>query len=139
MFVIEFYSLPDGRQPAKEFISSIDNTKLRVKVYRKLKQLEDFGTALREPDSKYLGDGIFELRIRQNHNTVRCLYFFYVEKVIVLTNGFVKKTQKTPKRELFLALERKADYEKQKRTQRVGTDDPIGNDRSRIPKGMERN
>ena len=38
------------------------------------------------------------------------LYFFYYEGTIVLTNGFVKKTQKTPPGEIALAKERRADY-----------------------------
>lgn len=38
------------------------------------------------------------------------MYFFYFEGKIVLTNGFVKKTQKTPPGELRLAKERRADY-----------------------------
>jgi phage-related protein len=41
----------------------------------------------------------------------RIFYFFYVKNTIVLTNGFVKKTQKTPKMEIELALKYKADYE----------------------------
>jgi len=38
------------------------------------------------------------------------LYFFYYEGKIILTNGFVKKTQKTPPEEIRLAKERRADY-----------------------------
>ena len=75
MFTLELYRLPNGRQPVKEFLSSIDNLKLRAKVYRKLKQLEDFGITLREPDSKALGEGIFELRVKQSSNIARCLFF----------------------------------------------------------------
>ncbi|MBR0418943.1 MAG: type II toxin-antitoxin system RelE/ParE family toxin [Erysipelotrichaceae bacterium] len=40
----------------------------------------------------------------------RALYFFYVRKTIVITNGFVKKQQKTPPREISLAKERRADF-----------------------------
>jgi phage-related protein len=38
------------------------------------------------------------------------LHFFYYEGKIILTNGFVKKTQKTPPEEIKLAKERRADY-----------------------------
>jgi phage-related protein len=38
------------------------------------------------------------------------LYFFYYEGKIVLTNGFVKKTQKIPPEEIKLAKERRADF-----------------------------
>lgn len=65
---------------------------------------------LREPYSKHLDDGIFELRCKVGSNITRVLYFFYYEGTIVLTNGFVKKTQKTPLGEIALAKERRADY-----------------------------
>ena len=48
------------------------------------------------PLAKHLDDGIFELRTVQGNNITRILYFFVVGKTIVLTNGFIKKTQKTP-------------------------------------------
>lgn len=51
----------------------------------------------REPYSKHLDDGIFELRCKFGSDITRVLYFFYYEGKIILTNGFVKKTQKTPK------------------------------------------
>ena len=55
-------------------------------------------------------DGIFELRCKQGSNITRVLYFFYIGKKIIATNGFVKKTQKTPPKELKLAKERRADW-----------------------------
>ena len=68
------------------------------------------GTQLREPYSKSLGDGIFELRAKQSSNITRILYFFVVGHQIILTNGFVKKTQKTPPEEIALAQKYRADY-----------------------------
>ena len=49
-------------------------------------------------------------KVQQNTNQKREMYFFYVGKKIVATNGFVKKTQKTPAKELKLAKERRADW-----------------------------
>ena len=46
---------------------------------------------LREPYSKHLDDGIFELRCKFGSDITRVLYFFYYEGKIILTNGFVKK------------------------------------------------
>lgn len=65
---------------------------------------------LREPYSKLLDDGIFEIRCKVGNNITRVLYFFYYEGMIVLTNGFVKKTQKTPPKEIKLAKERRANF-----------------------------
>ena len=73
--------------------------------------LEKNGPLLREPYSKSLEDGIFELRTKQGSNITRVLYFFFIGKKVILTNGFVKKSQKTPKAEKELAKKYKADYE----------------------------
>lgn len=74
------------------------------------------GTELREPYSAPLEDGIFELRCKLGSNITRTLYFFYVGKRIVVTNGFIKKTQKTPPGEIKLAKDRRKDWiERQER------------------------
>ena len=72
--------------------------------------LEDYGPGLKQPYSKHLEDGIFELRVKFSSDITRTLYFFAKGKRIILTNGFVKKTQKTPKKEIDLAKKRKVDY-----------------------------
>lgn len=72
--------------------------------------LQQVGSELRLPYSEYLEDGIFEVRAKQETNITRVLYFFFVGKKIVLTNGFVKKTQKTPKNELELAKKYRDEY-----------------------------
>ena len=61
MFTVEFYETVNGERPALEFILSIENLKLRAKVLRSLKLLEEFGNLLKEPDTSPLRDGIFEL------------------------------------------------------------------------------
>ena len=75
-----------------------------AKLLGAISLLETNGTQLREPYSKSLGDGIFELRAKQSSNITRILYFFVVGHQIILTNGFVKKTQKTPPEEIALAM-----------------------------------
>lgn len=62
MFDVEFYRLPNGKAPVEEFLDSL-NVKMRNKVLNSLVLLEEFGNTLREPHSKPIGDGIFELRI----------------------------------------------------------------------------
>ncbi len=110
--IVEFYKTEKGKKPAGDFIKSIEDVKLRAKVVRSLKLLETYGTELREPDSKSLGDGIFELRTIQGDNIARCLYFFFVGDKAIVTNGFIKKQQKTPPEETDLAKKYKADYER---------------------------
>lgn len=108
-FEIRFYENENGEMPAKDFILSLD-VKMRAKILRCIDVLRDSGNDLREPYTKSLGNGIFELRAKQGSNISRVLYFFVVGKKIILTNGFIKKTQKTPKREIDLAEKYRKDY-----------------------------
>ena len=96
-FEVEFYTKINGEKPAKEFILGID-MKMRAKILGMVKILEEKGNQLREPYSKHLEDGIFEIRGKVGTDITRVLYFFYYGGRIVLTNGFVKKTQKAQNR-----------------------------------------
>lgn len=111
-FEVEFYETPSGLFPAEEFIFSQDN-KMQAKLYHLIELLELEGSDLREPYSKYLGDGIFELRAKQGGRAARVLYFFVVGKRVILTNGFMKKTRKTPAKELEKARRYRNDFFKQ--------------------------
>ena len=108
-FTIAFYEKTDGICPAMEFIKGLDD-KMKAKMLRTIELLQYFGPNLREPYSKFLGDGIFELRSQVGNNISRVLYFFVVEQRVVITNGFIKKTQKTPKNEIELAKKYRIDY-----------------------------
>ena len=113
LFEVEYYEKSDGTYPAEEFILSQD-IKMQTKLFRLLELLELKGNELREPYSKSLSDGIFEIRAIQGNNITRVLYFFVVDKKIILTNGFVKKTQKTPENEIVLKKKYRKDYELRK-------------------------
>ena len=111
MWTIKFYERESGEIPVKAFIDSLD-IKLQAKVLRDMGILEQYGTAVREPYSKHIQDGVFELRTKLATHLTRIFYFFFDGSIIILTNGFVKKTQKTPKAEIEKALKYKIDYEK---------------------------
>ena len=108
-FEVIFYEKENGDCPVEEFIDSLD-VKMRAKMIGLLELLEEKGNQLREPYSKPIDDGIFEIRCKAGNNITRVLYFFYYEGKIILTNGFIKKTQKTPPEEIKLAKERRADF-----------------------------
>ncbi|WP_024867252.1 type II toxin-antitoxin system RelE/ParE family toxin [Butyrivibrio sp. FCS014] len=110
--VVEFYKLESGAKPAGEFIKSITDKELRAKMIRAIKLLEKYGTELGMPDSKYLEDGVFELRAISGNNIARCLYFFVVGNRAIVTNGYVKKTQRTPKDIIKKAKEYRLDFER---------------------------
>lgn len=108
-FEVVFYEKLNGERPVEDFILSLD-VKMRAKMLGLLEILEDKGNQLREPYSKYLDDGIFEIRCKVGNDISRVLYFFYYNGKIVLTNGFVKKTQKTPSEQIKIAKKFRADY-----------------------------
>ena len=112
-FSVDFYREIDGRKPVGIFIRSLD-IKMKAKVVANLHLLEEYGNLAREPLSKELEDGIFELRTIEGNNIARILYFFDKNRIIIATNGFIKKQQKTPVSEIELAKQRKADYHKRK-------------------------
>ena len=98
-FELTFYEKRDGSLPVVEFLDSLPK-KMRAKALREMDILKEYGNELREPYTKYLEDGIFELRIKLGSDISRILYFFYDGRNIVLTNGFIKKTWKTPRGEI---------------------------------------
>ena len=107
-FKVEFYE-KNVNKKAKDFILSLE-PKMKAKMFHLVDMLENYGNELREPYSKHLGDGIFELRCKLGTDITRVLYFFYYEGRIILTNGFTKKTQKTPPREIKIAKESRKDF-----------------------------
>ncbi len=79
-------------------------------MLRSIQALQDMGVSLRMPLSESLDDGIFELRAKVGTNISRVLYFFVIGNQAVLTHGFIKKTQKTPAREIERAKKIRDDY-----------------------------
>jgi len=59
-------------------------------------------------------DGLYEIRVQQGSDIFRIFCFFDQGKLIILANGFQKKTQKTPKNEIELALKIKKEYENER-------------------------
>ena len=113
---IIFYDLPkSGRVPVVEFLDSLnqDHPDLHDKTFRNIELLEEYGPELGMPFVKHLEEGIYELRSSFGSNASRIMYFYYSKNRndIVMTNGFLKKTQKTPKTELDKAKKYKSEYE----------------------------
>ena len=55
-------------------------------------------------------DGIFELKVELQNKTSRSLYFYERNQMIIFTNGFIKKSQKTPPKEIDKAIQIKEAY-----------------------------
>ena len=101
-----YFTTESGRAPAQEFIDSLD-PKSQRKFFFVKGLLEEFGHRLPDPHAKYIDDDIFELRFIGREGAIRVLYFFFHHEKAIFTNGFVKKSNKTPTREKQLAIERR--------------------------------
>lgn len=100
-FTYDFAEI-NGRVPMIEFLESL-SLKERAKIFAyidKLVELKNSGMQPKENLSKYLEDGIFELRVSFENRISRSFYFYASEKTIIFTHGFFKKEQKTPKNEI---------------------------------------
>lgn len=107
---IIFLELPDKSCPVADFLNSIQNQKLKEKTVRSIDLLSQEGSEARPPLSKYVKDGIFELRTQQSTNITRIFYFFIYGEKIILTNGYIKKQDEMDKSEFNRAKKYMNDY-----------------------------
>ena len=111
-FVIDYVQLESGNFPFKKFLESLE-IRERAEILASLEELKfrlNNKMNLSQKLSRYLRDGIFELRVKHLNKISRSLYFFQIGKVIVMTNGFIKKTETTPKNEIEQAIQYKTIY-----------------------------
>lgn len=90
--------------------------KVQDKIFRVIESIETFE---RIP-SNYLrsiqgAKGLYEARIKLGSDIWRVFCFFDKERLVILLNGFIKKSQKTPKKEIFKAVRLMENYYKKKR------------------------
>src|SRR5690606_28802740 len=109
------YKTENGDDPIKEFLDSLSG-KQAAKVTWVLALVEDLPIIPKQFFKKLVGtDDIWEVRIDLGNDTLRLLGFFDRGNLVVLTNGFMKKTQKTPQNEIKIAEARKRDYLRRRR------------------------
>ena len=107
---IKFYKTRSGKIPVKEFLDSL-SFKHAQKVAWVLELIEKLDQVPVQYFKKLKNtDDIWEVRARIGSNSFRVLGFNDGNEFIILTNGFSKKSQKTPKQEIKLAEQRKADF-----------------------------
>jgi len=100
---VYFFRTRRGSCPVKEFIEKQDR-KSYTKIIRYIELLEEYGSYLKPPYIKKLQDKLFELRITGT-TSIRIIYTV-MNNGYYLLHGFIKKSQKTPSRELKTALDR---------------------------------
>ena len=106
-----YYKTESGESPVDNFLRSL-SPKQFEKVVWVLAIVREMPQVSRQYFKKLVGtDDIWEVRIDSGSDTFRILGFLEKGNFVILTNGFAKKTEKTPPNEIRLAEQRKKDHE----------------------------
>ena len=111
MYKIKFFEDKDGNRPVEEYIRELarrtdKDSRIKLnKIRAYMKALRENGTRVGEPTVKHIEGDIWELRPLSD----RILFAAWDGNTFLLLSHFVKKTQKTPKREIKKALSRLAE------------------------------
>ena len=84
-FEVVLFHKDNGESPVEEFIDTLE-PKMQAKVLRTMELLKRNGLELREPYTKSLGRGIFELRVKHGTDISRVLYFFIASIITVISS-----------------------------------------------------
>ena len=102
---VEFFVSSNGRSPVREFIDRCPDRQ-QVKILRFLQHLQEFGLTTTIPNAKKLkGTPLWELRILGKDN-IRVIYAPLDKGRVVVLHIFLKKTRKTPRKEVSIATKR---------------------------------
>ena len=99
-----FFKLTSGKEPVREWLQDLDKED-RKTIGVDIKTVE-FGWPIRMPVCKPLGRGLYEVRSNLKDARISRILFCIQGNLMILLHGFVKKTQKTPNKDLDLANKR---------------------------------
>ena len=85
--------------------------KILAKMLHIFELIEMAGAKLGEPYTKPLNNGLFEIRAKAQEGIGRSIYCYQKGQKIIILHTFVKKSQKTPKKDLEIALKRKKEID----------------------------
>ncbi|MCI5130634.1 MAG: type II toxin-antitoxin system RelE/ParE family toxin [Candidatus Electrothrix sp. EH2] len=107
---IIFFRNQSGKSPVENFLHSL-TPQQKKKAAFVLALIEELPVVPKEYFKKLKGcDDLWEVGIKSGNNSFRLLGFFDGTELIVLNHAFAKKTQKTPKKEILVAEQRKKEY-----------------------------
>ena len=108
-WTVESYIDARGRVPVEDFLDQLPLAD-RARIVQTVGLLEEFGLQIGTPYVKHLQDKLWELRVPVGRNAYRVIYMAYTGRRFILLHAFLKKTQKTPKKELEIAERRLTDF-----------------------------
>lgn len=106
---VVFYRTRGGSEVVRDWLRALDE-KDRNAIGLDLMRIQ-FRWPVGMPLCRSMGNGLWEIRTSLPSNRIARVMFCIVQERIVILNGFIKKTQKTPDEELALARKRKKEFE----------------------------
>lgn len=104
-----FYRSSSGKEPVRDWLKQL--TPAERKIIGNDIQTVEYGWPIGMPTCRPMGKGLFEVRSNLPDGKIARILFCVNQNQLVLLHGFIKKTQKTPKPDLDLALQRKQSLE----------------------------
>ena len=105
------YSIIYYSDQVQEDVLALPDT-LQARYIGLTARMIEHGSNLGLPHTDALGGGLFELRLKGAEGIARVMYCLMIERQILVLHVFVKKTQKTPPRELRIARQRMKEFKK---------------------------
>jgi phage-related protein len=106
---VVFYRTRGGSEVVRDWLRGLDE-KERSEIGLDLMRIQ-FRWPIGMPLCRSIGDGLWEIRTNLPSNRIARVLFFVAQERIVVLNGFIKKTQKTPAEELALARKRMKEFQ----------------------------
>ncbi len=104
-----FYENSNGKKPVREWLYSLDEEDRKV-IGKDIKTVE-YGWPIGMPVCRKLESKLYEVRSDISNKRIARVIFTVIDEYMILLHGFIKKTQKTPKQDIDLALKRKKDIQ----------------------------
>lgn len=103
-----FFCTEKGHEPVREWLLGLEEEDRHIVGYDLMKV--QIGWPVGMPLCRNLSNGLWEARSNISSNSIARVIFFFEAGELVALHGFVKKTQKTPKQDIDIALKRKKEY-----------------------------
>jgi phage-related protein len=100
-----FYETSNGKKPVKEWLYSLSKEDRKI-IGEDIKTVE-YGFPIGMPICRKLESQLYEARSNISDGRIARVIFTVISEYMVLLNGFIKKSQKTPKNEIDLAVKRR--------------------------------
>ena len=105
-FIINYWRNPSGKAPVEKYIDDIENKEERAEILTTLKGIQEYGTEAVGVEFRQLEGKLWELKIRTHGSQHRIFYIVMKGNEMILPHAYLKKTPRTPLKEIETAMQR---------------------------------